>query len=123
MREVKFRAWDGDLMHSVADLIFNMGPNLDGKGICFYGPGAGQGRVDGEKVVLMEYSGLRDRKGVYIYEGDITKNQRGIIEQVIFDEGAFWQNETLLCYLNDSIEVIGNIHQHPHLLKEAAHND
>lgn len=82
-----------------------------------------------ENWKVMMWTGLLDRSGKEIYEGDIFKNSLGKIGQVVFshignEEGwtGFW-----VTYPNtkshwpiraNQIEIIGNIHSNPELLEK-----
>ena len=84
--------------------------------------------------VLMQYTGLKDKNGKGIYEGDIVKSiaqsndhsQRGAVTigRVYFSTGSFkiapdnFETGTKLfdVLLINSVEIIGNIHDNPELL-------
>lgn len=63
MREIKFRCWYNNQMNKVQDISFrNKTINLFGADIIKF-----------EDGVLMQYTGLKDKNGLEIYEGDIIK--------------------------------------------------
>lgn len=75
---------------------------------------------------LGQYTGLKDKNGVKIFEGNIYRSRKeiGFIE---FQNsscfcvdgryvGGIWKVH--LCYMEQGIEIIGNIHDNPELLGE-----
>lgn len=84
---------------------------------------------EGEESILMQYTGLKDKNGKEIYEGDIVKTyESNIICEVIFSEGAMfmlrwndkkWGNNEYHHYGVGAfiLEVIGNIYENPELLE------
>lgn len=138
MRDFKFKAWlviDGE-----GAWLQPQDFRLDGNGTYYE-------RDDGQWVTmptlnttLMQYTGLKDKNGVEIYEGDIVNTtMSGIVRydfksKVVFKDGTFGVEgleelplvDNALgsfksfagCPTEDLIEVIGNIYENPELLKQ-----
>lgn len=132
-REIKFRAFveiDGEKkMRQVDELV------LDGGQAVFYSKDLETScHFDLNKIHLLQYTGLKDKNGKDIYEGNVVKRYcdiekktyRGvvkyedagfIIETIGKHEYAFYD------YMGskfswDELEIIGNIYENHELLKE-----
>jgi len=109
MREIKFRAWDkayGGYVQS---------------GIQFNNTTMRLEAVGG--LILEQYTGMNDRNGEDIYEGDVVRRANDtwqIIWQIIWEKdcwGAYRKGENLMDWW-DEFEVVGNIHANPELIGE-----
>jgi len=132
MRLIKFRAWDGKMMIDPVwewnKLTNHYEHYNDFHEKWMYG-------LDTKNVVLMQFTGLTDKFGKDIYEGDIVKlfgsdKNVSIVEYGIQDIGHDFQGIGFFTsgqgelpfniFSGDGIEVIGNIYEHPELLTEEA---
>lgn len=73
----------------------------------------------------MQSTGLIDKNGVEIYEGDIIKNSYDEIYTVKWFDAAFYLEEKYNggfdyseLYFEDNKKVIGNIYENPELLED-----
>ena len=129
-REIKFRVWDVENkeMLEVQELDFE--PTFYGGRIAIR-PDQYNDYFDTEDMILMQYTGLHDKSGKEIYEGDIVYCQtkfgkaKAIIKFIDGKFVAYWDSilthpqngHCIACYeINKRFEVIGNIYDNPELL-------
>ena len=115
----RYRAWDNwrERM-SVVDRIY-----IDTKGVRLHDD-FGEYWRDLNDVNLMQSTGLRDKNGKEIFEGDIIDSEDGILSGIVEfrpDLGMFvstlikYNNFERLCNVADSVYIIGNIYTNPEL--------
>lgn len=117
-REIKFRAWS---TFKKSWIDFPLVMNLEG--LVMIPEGGWDLNGDWEEpeklnIVLMQYTGLKDKNGNEIYFGDRLKVLDVVgMEFILFD----WLEDCnlLLCIENGTyqVEVIGNIYENPELIK------
>lgn len=126
-REIKFRMWDIDneYMHqNVQD-----GLAATKGGVPIIGTTLGTLAKDRGNY-LMQFTGLTDKNGVEIYEGDVIKfNYKmggEVFGEIIWSKGGYYVvktddekwNQKVIPYPIVEIEIIGNIHENPNLIKD-----
>ncbi|RJC45561.1 YopX family protein [Listeria monocytogenes] len=126
MREIGFRAFvkSKKKMLPVTDLCFN---ETEAVGVSGCGNAKCTLCVDWynfDDVVLMQYTGLKDKNGKKIFEGDIGWDEHNECYGVVkFEEGKVlyvWENIAEdLQEVADGIEICGNIHENPELMEVA----
>ena len=75
--------------------------------------------LNDDELIWVQFTGMQDKNGVEIYEGDIVCNE-GFKEEVKWDKFYGWivSDEQMLGEANFArIEVIGNIYENHELLK------
>lgn len=123
MREIKFRAWDpnNSTMHSGIEIKDLHLYHFDGNKI-----------TEEEALELMQYTGLKDKNGKEIYEGDICSTdlsrpylivvfRNGAFIYQCHDDGKDYFDIMLPTEVESDVdkytEVIGNIYENPEFLE------
>lgn len=111
MREIKFKAWNSRLKKFTGDWMWD--------------EDNGELKPFNKDVTLLQYTGIKDRDGKEIYEGDIVetehKKMRSFKWKVIFEDGAFLTSDgvTSRCFYNYKFGlkyiIIGNVFENPEL--------
>jgi hypothetical protein len=114
-RPIKFRAWDKDLKRMMPDpwdQPWDLGATLINN---FF--------VEKDEYIFMQFTWLKDKNWVEIFESDIVKDERWSIYFVKFTAPCFFFEENWTKYIFEQyamevhwMEVIGNQFENPELL-------
>ena len=119
MREIKFRAYSEQDAIMYRPLSLQVIAQL--------------GHDFSDNIKLMQYTGLKDKNGKAIYEGDIVKDGAGSTSRIwkvtfnmidglqfilILDSDHVFTYKSFNSYHKKNLEVIGNIYENPELLRK-----
>jgi hypothetical protein len=113
MREISFRAWDKVNWKMSVCAGF-----LSGQVIIIEEDGTVTGKKD-DDFILMQFTGIKDRNGKEVYEGDLVM-WVDIVESVeyIEENGEYLPFGSHDCaWEGKECEIIGNIYENPELIK------
>lgn len=140
MRNINFRVWDNNYKYMNYKVLVGMWGDdvMDDKNYTACSMYIHPENVDykckphwchfepyNKDIKLMQCTGLKDKNGVEIYEGDVIKRNENIYE-VIFNKACFkvsnikYRNANLYLLEEislDQVEIIGNIYENPELLQ------
>jgi len=113
MREIKFRAWRNSEEKFEKEMVYFELLDNDENYV--------MGGFIRDKDPIMQFTGLKDKNGKEIYEGDV---RNGVQEVTIVKMPEIYERNPEYFTSNEDMireekwEVIGNIYENPELLKE-----
>lgn len=126
-REIKFRAWSqtAKTMYTKVMVGNISDPNSeDYTANSIFIDGEWVNSDEHDSIEWMQYTGLKDRKGVDVYDGDIVLCDKWNEPQLVF-----WDKFSFTCFIPEiedyslaflagykNFKVIGNIYENPELL-------
>ena len=129
MREIKFRAWDIKRKEWISTC--NMVMSLHGKEFYWNFGYEPLKDINRNEFILSQFTGLKDKNGKEIYEGDVVKIKDYYCNKGIFkfsqggygireiDNNGIYSIENLKIRENIllEVEIIGNIYENPELIR------
>ena len=129
-RDFRFRAWHKD----AKEMLQSRQQGYQGNVFAWL--------AEGQPVEIMQYTGLKDKNGKEIYEGDIVRAANDQINSIVFGEhrndecqaqdderdlcngiGFYFKHKDEYCFFGSAsegsmgYEVLGNIYENPELLE------
>ena len=139
MREMGYRAWLKGEMKMVEVKTIHFGTRKIMYGYSAGVQNYGNASCGFDDCEIMQFTGLRDKNGVKVYEGDIVRvytDCEYYVEKgyhngvIIFDDEYFFDYQVSFEHIHnscsdylgnhrDDIEVVGNVYDNPELIKES----
>lgn len=121
-REIKFRCWDkwNSCWYDLEEEVLEFSHTGFINECRLYD-------MNNERFILMQFTGLKDKTGKEIYEGDILESRGLPYHDVIFRKGCFYlRNDTKDVEWSKSFDavffphykIIGNVYENPELLNQ-----
>jgi len=132
-REIKFRAFDKINKKFISQSItVDLEVTIRLDGIFVSDDGSIDGTESGDRIILSQFTGLLDKNGKEIYEGDVIINPYFISSECPHCDKPFYENKpevvkwdrhdsrwsVPMIDMGQNYRILGNIYENPELIKE-----
>src|SRR3990167_9331647 len=140
-RPIKFRAWVDGEHKEYGGSVLKAKPHMEenvcvnGNGHYIWVDGFNGDRIRGAyaTVPLMQFTGLTDKNGKEIYEGDVVREvlwsaqqKKDVLQEIRWSDvnGGFWVGSAypLNQGASQDLEIVGNIYENPEMLAPQPHH-